>query len=95
MSLIERSDAVNALAHYFSEDYGEPDDVAREYAEYVIGNVKDASCPDCREAAKALRAITIYAASPHPEPCGTDACVLCLIEGTTQNAISPAETGGA
>lgn len=35
----------------------------------------------------ALRAIATYVASPHPEPCGTDACLLCLIEGTARNAI--------
>jgi hypothetical protein len=36
------------------------------------------------EAGGALRAIATYAAPPHPEPCGTDACLLCLIHGTAQ-----------
>lgn len=42
------------------------------------------STDDHQRAVDALRAIAAYAASPHPEPCGTDACLLCLIHGTAQ-----------
>jgi hypothetical protein len=37
---------------------------------------------------EALRAIATYAREPHPEPCGTEPCVLCLIEATAREALN-------